>query len=1109
MCTTCGRESPEGFRFCGACGAALGDVPVTVREERKVVSVLFCDLVGFTATTQAADPEDVSRMLEAYHVAVRGEIERFGGVVEKFIGDAAVGVWGAPAAHEDDAERAVRAALAILEAVDVAVRVAVNTGEALVKLDDRLDLGARIVGDVVNTASRLQAVAPVGGILAGEGTVRATGNAITYAQLEPVALKGKPEPVPAWRVTAARSRETGTVPERSAPFLGRDRELRLLQDVWERVVAESALQLVTITGEPGIGKSRLVAEFERWLADQPNQVTCRRGRCLAYGDGIGFWPLSEIVKQQLGLSETATEDEARTRLDAAVEGMTDAPWLRARLAPLVGLPGEGGEREEVFTAWQRFLDEIAARTPLVLIFEDMHWADPALLAFIQRLAEWSTGVPTLALCTSRPELHEAHPGWANGIANAVRLSLGQLDQAATASLAQALLGTALAAGGAALELVQRSGGNPLYAEEYARLLAEHTTTRLADATIPDTVHALIAARIDTLPLGQKELLQDASVIGKVFWAGAVATVGEHDLVQVRADLHELARRQHLRRVRVSTLPGDEEYTFWHDLVHEVAYSHIPRARRGRLHRRTAEWIEALAGDRLADRAELLAHHYKMALDLSSAAGESDTEPLRSAAVRYLSMAGEQAMGLDLAHAARLLADARQLASASDPELVDLLSSLSRCRAAQGDVDGAREALNEARSLAEERGDHVALSTVLLAALSAALIAGDRPQIEALIAEGVQKLGGTEPTRDFAEFLVWAGAATAIGGKEPDAERYLVWASECARRVGDEATVAMAMNFHGMVVSMLGDRKGLDELEQGAQTLESLGSYLACTSRMQVADALLLFDGPRPARPVFEAAIALGMRIRIGAHEMWARAEYAWCLDDEGAWDEMLQEADVVLTWAESHGSAQHAGLIAGRKGRVLALRGDIDAATAVVEPVIDRARHITDPQVLVPTLATAALVAHLKANHSEARGLLHELGDNAGYAWGPTADIGRLLIAYGDVDGAQHIVEGVVQAPPRLLHAITTVKAMLAEAFGDHPIALHLHTEAIKDWRSFENAYELAHALAGQARALEALNRPDEAEAPRLEAEAIFARLGVRDQIWPAAPVVQPSSAPT
>lgn len=1093
VCGTCGQTNPSGFRFCGGCGASLEEPPPTVASERKVVSVLFCDLVGYTATTQAADPEDVSRMLGVYHAAVREQIERFGGVVEKFIGDAAVGVWGAPVAHEDDAERAVRAALAILDAVGVEVRLAVNTGEALVRLDQRLDLGGSMVGDVVNTASRLQAVAPVGGVLVGEATARATREAISYERLDPVALKGKPEPVPVLRVLGAHVvPNSDSPPERSTPFVGRDRELRLLRDAWERVVADSTLEFVTITGEPGIGKSRLVSEFVSWLDDQHAAATCRRGRCLAYGDGIGFWPLAEIIKQQVGLAETATEGEARARLEAAVEGMPDAPWLRARLAPLVGLPGEGGERDELFTAWQRFLDEVAARSPLVLMLEDLHWADPALLAFIQRLAEWSTGVPMLVLCTARPELHERHPGWAGRVANVITLSLGQLDESATTLLAQALLGAALSAGDPTTELVARSSGNPLYAEEYARLVAERTTARLADAAIPETIQALIAARIDTLPPAQKHLLQDASVIGKVFWAGAVASVGEHDPGAVGEALHDLAQRQHIRRARRSTLRGDVEYAFWHDLVQEVAYGQIPRSRRGQLHRRTGEWIEGLSGDRLADRSELLAHHYRSALELATASGETDTESLRRAAVHYLAVAGEQSMGLDPVHAEQLLRDARTLATGDDSELVRILSTLSQIRSTQGDVEGAYAYVDEARTQVR---DDPALAKVLLCAISAGLIGGDRPRVEALTREGIEKLGNVEPTRDFAEFLVWAGAAAVLGGREHEAERLVTWAIEAARRVGDDATEAMALNFHGMVRSMLGDPGGLDELERSAERLESLGSYIASTARMQLADHLLLFDGPQAAKPVFEAAIDLGERIRVGSHVMWTRAEYAWCMDDAGEWDAMLEQADIVLGWATSHESSQHAGLIGGRKARVQALRDDVDGAAETVALVLDRVRRTGDPQGLVPALVAAALVAYLRGQESEARRHLDEIGDRAGYCWAPTADICRLLLALGEVERVEGLVRGTREAPPRLVNALTTARGMLAETRGDNHAAYVLYTDAADAWRAFGNAYELAHSLDGQARVLQSHGEAP----PSYEARAIFDSLGVQRPLRPPA----------
>jgi len=401
--------------------------------------------------------------------------------VEKFIGDAVVGVWGAPQVHEDDAERAVRAGLAIVATVGAEVRVAVNTGEALVRMTPVPGSGQGMVfGDVMNTASRLQALAPVGGVVAGEATVRATSGAVEYESLSPVMLKGKPAAVEVSLAVAARGMGEARSSASSASFVGRVRELRLLRDVFERAVEEPGLQLVTVVGEPGIGKSRLVGELERWLSERPVPSAIRRGRCLAYGDGIGLWPLAEIVKAHVGISETEGEDEARARLGEAVVGMTDAAWLRTRLGPLVGLSGEAGEREEVFAAWQRFFDEVAARGPLVLIFEDLHWADPAMLAFIQYLAEWSAGVPILVVCTARPELLEAHADWSGGLANATTLALRALPTEDTMRLARSLLGDLPISAEGERRLVERSGGNPLYAEEYARLLGERAGSAVTE-----------------------------------------------------------------------------------------------------------------------------------------------------------------------------------------------------------------------------------------------------------------------------------------------------------------------------------------------------------------------------------------------------------------------------------------------------------------------------------------------------------------------------------------------------------------------------------------------------------------------------------------------------
>ena len=497
-------------------------------KERKVVSVLFVDLVGFTAQSESADPEDVDALLRGYHRDVRHEIERYGGTVEKFIGDAVVAVFGAPVAHEDDPERAVRAALRILDATELDIRVAVNTGEVLVDLDSRPEHGEGMVtGDAVNTASRLQSAAPVRGILVGEATHSATERTIEYQELDPVEVKGKSRPLPVWRAVGARSRLGVDVDApAAAPFVGRRREFELLQQLFERSLEESGVQLVTVVGEPGAGKTRLVAELRRWVDERPELVLWRQGRCLPYGDGIAYWPVGEAVKAQAGVLESDDLSATAAKLEIALEGMPEPDWLRVRLAPLLGLETSGSAtREESFAAWRTFFEELAARSPLVLIVEDLHWADAAMLDFVEHLVEWSTGGRILVISTARPELYERHPGWGGGMRNATTISLSQLSNDDTARLVAALLERSVLPAETQALLLERAGGNPLFAEEFVRMLRDRGVD---DAVVPGNVQALIAARLDTLEPERKRLIHDAAVVGKVFWGGAVASIAGVD-----------------------------------------------------------------------------------------------------------------------------------------------------------------------------------------------------------------------------------------------------------------------------------------------------------------------------------------------------------------------------------------------------------------------------------------------------------------------------------------------------------------------------------------------------------------------------------------------------
>ena len=558
ICPNCGQENPEGFRFCGACASTLNEQAPVQREERKVVTVLFADLVGFTAAAERMDPEEVRALLAPYHTHLRAELERFGGTVEKFIGDAVMALFGAPRAHEDDPERAVRAALAIrdwaAEQEGPQVRIAVNTGEALITLGSQPGRGeAMAAGDVVNTAARLQAAAPLNGILVGEHTYRATQEAVEYRAADAVDAKGKAEPIPVWEALQPRAR-VESFEETRTPLVGRARELELLVSTLARAREERASQLVTLVGVPGIGKSRLVYELRQVVELEPELITWRQGRSLPYGDGVSFWALGEMVKQQAGILESDSREQAAEKLGRAVRARLDedADWIEAQLRPLVGLSAEQvatSERGEAATAWRRFFEALAEQRPTVLVLEDLHWADDGLLDFIDDLVDRASGVPLLVLGTARPELLERRPGWGGGKPNALMLSLPPLADDESARLVASLLDRPLVVAETQRELLGRIGGNPLYAEQYARVLVE----RGALEEPSETVQGIIAARLDTLSDDEKRLLQDAAVVGTAFWVGAVQAIDGFTRSRAEELLRRLERKEFVQRPRRSSV----------------------------------------------------------------------------------------------------------------------------------------------------------------------------------------------------------------------------------------------------------------------------------------------------------------------------------------------------------------------------------------------------------------------------------------------------------------------------------------------------------------------------------------------------------------------------
>ncbi len=900
-CPACGFENSPEAKFCAECGTRLASAPRPI-EERKVVTIVFCDLVGSTARAEQLDPEDVRAELSSYHARVRSELERRGGTVEKFIGDAVVAVFGAPLVHEDDAERAVRAALAIrdwaLEEDAVDVRVAVNTGEALVSVDARADEGL-VAGDVINTAARLQSAAPVNGILVGEKTYRATEGSIEYRERGPVDAKGKQEPVAVWEAVSARSLFGVDVDlEPSTRLVGRRRELDLLLDALGRARAEHEPQLVTIVGVPGMGKSRLVQELSARIEEEPELIRWRQGRSLPYGEGVSYWALGEMVKAEAGIleSDAAPVAEAKLRETVArVCGEQESEWLRQMLHPLVGIADEasGGDRRgEAFAAWRRFVEGLAAERATVLVFEDLHWADDGLLDFVDSLVDWATDLPLLIVATARPELLARRPHWGGGKTNAATLSLAPLSEAETAELVHAVLERSVLPADVQSAVLARAGGNPLYAEEFARMVAERGDfDEGADLDLPDSVQGLISARLDSLSRAEKELLQDAAVVGKVFWPGALTA--DRDGPAFGDALRGLERKEFVRRERRSSVEGELQYAFRHVLVRDVAYAQIPRATRAEKHEEVAEWIEGNV--RSEDAAELLAHHYSNALEYGRAAGRDVTEVTRRARVA-LRDAGRRAVALNAyTNAASLYEAAVELTPEDDPDWPRLvleqaaasvyvdISSDWRLRSARevllaGDVHDAARAemvLGEYRWL---RGDQAGSNEHFITA-------------EGLADHMTDENAKLIVLANLGRFAMLADDERAVALGRP--------ALALAEKLGRDDMRAAVLNNMGVARIAQGDEAGLDDLQSSREIARSAGGpeYLRACGNL----ASVLTSRGKLERAAELHREALHMARDIGYEEptRWLSTEVAIDRMLAGDWKESRQIVDELIPGYES------------------------------------------------------------------------------------------------------------------------------------------------------------------------------------------------------------------
>src|SRR3954447_9189497 len=723
QCPSCGAANEPGDRFCGSCGAALSETaaapaPLASVSERRLVSVLFADLVGFTTLSEHRDPEEVRELLSRYFERCRTLIERYGGTVEKFIGDAVMAVWGTPVAREDDPERAVRAALSLTQAVtalgeevgmpELRVRAGVLTGNAAVEVGAEGE--GMVLGDTVNTASRLQSIAPPGTVLVDDVTRRASEAAVAYEDAGTHQVKGREQPVHAWTAlwvvagAGGLRRSAGL----EAPFVGRDGELQAIIDAGEQSAGEACARHVTIVGEAGSGKSRVLWEYFKYIDGIQELRFWHQGRCLSYGEGVAYWALAEMVRSRAGILEEEPPDVAREKLRAAVETYVaderERRLVEPRLAHLLRLEERpDADRADLFSGWRLFFERLAADRPVVLVVEDLQWADSGLLEFVDYLLDWSADFPIFVLTLARPELRDRRPGWD-------ALALEPLEPLAIATMLGGL------APGLPDDLVadigRRAEGIPLYAVETIRMLQDRgllvqegaryvVTGDVSDLAVPETLHALVASRLDGLSAGERSLLQDASVLGQSFTAAGAAALSGRPESEVAGLLDGLVAKQILARDDDPRSPERGQSLFIQALLRTVAYGTLSRRARKTRHVAAARHLEQTWPGELADIAEVLAAHY---LEAIRAEPESeDVDALRASARETLTAAGRAAASLALGpEAQRYFEHAAELAQ-DDLERAGLLEQAGRALWQAGDTEGAEERLRSAVELFERTG----------------------------------------------------------------------------------------------------------------------------------------------------------------------------------------------------------------------------------------------------------------------------------------------------------------------------------------------------------------------------------------------------------------------
>ena len=1092
ICPNCGTPNTPGAKFCGECATPLtgvavsGGTPATSATgsdvasdahaahsapvaERRLVSILFVDLVGFTTFAEGRDAEDVRETLSRYFDLASDVIGRYGGTVEKFIGDAVMAVWGAPVAHEDDAERAVRAALDLVAVVPtlgdgIESRGGVLTGEAAVTIG-AVNQGM-VAGDMVNTAARMQGAAPPGSVLVGEATYRAASKAIAFEEAGDQVLKGKVAPVRSWRALRVVAQRGGRnrAETLEAPFVGRHDELRLLKDLFHTTIREQRTRLVSITGPAGIGKSRLAHEFLLYLDGLVDNVWWHDGRCPAYGDGISFWALGEMVRSRTGLLETDDEGTTRTKVTQTVaQHVTDPDerrWIESALLALLGIES-GADAQQLFGAWRTFFERMAATQPVVMVFEDLHFADSGLLDFIDHLLEWSRGVPIYVVTLARPELQDRRPTWGVGQRSFTSMVLEPLTEPEIRELLGGLVPGLPDA--TVTSIVERADGIPLYAVEIVRvLLAENRialqdgvyrpTGDLSTLAVPETLTALVASRLDALDPGDRALVSDAAVLGQRFTLAALAAVAGTTEAGLEPRLRGLFRRELLTIEVDPRSPERGQYAFVQSLIREVAYNTLARGDRKVRHLAAARFFESVGSDELAGA---LATHYVAAYRNAGEGAEANA--LAGQARLALKGAAERAAALGAWEQAIEFYRQAIEVTTDQAEAADLHERMARALFLLVRYDEAIEAIQRARQLYRTVGDRPA-EAIAIAYLAFWQQGSARPD-EALktLERAWSEFSDLEETEAGARLMV--SFSGAYSGKN-DAEESLRWAERAiivGERLDLPEVVVRSLHLKGSGLIVLGRTLEGMLLLRGAGELAQAHGLLDAETRWRTLTTFFAqWDDPRSGLESARAGQALAERVGSRFLAMQMVGNGVQCAFRMGEWEWAVR---LLNEWIDADDVSLGSRIeMTTDLAMFDALRGiDAEGRIAAAESLL---ADVTDPQFRSyrqQSMAWAALAAN---RLDEAQTFARAAFETTSYFGAMTLPIAaRAAIWAGDAAGARAALDQILADRSRgsaLSADILTIKAGIAALDGRASEASGSYREALRAWQGLGLAWDEA-----------------------------------------------------